>query len=166
MQIEASVVEADIAKVKEGQKVQFNVDSFPNETFEGVVTQVRNEAVTTSNVVTYQVVIAVDNSELKFKPGMTANVEIITADVKDVLLAPNQALRFYMDNGDNAKRYQDRGIWIIKDGKPTRISIKIGVSDDTNTQIISDELKAGDQVIVSKAGFDPKKQQMRMRMPR
>ena len=167
MQIEASVVEADIAKVKEGQDVRFSVDSYADEYFHGKVVQVRNEAVTTSNVVSYTVVIEIDNSDMKLKPGMTANVEIITADVKNVLLAPNQALRFYMEDGDNAKRYQDRGVWIIKDGKPTRISVKLGVSDDANTQIISDELKEGDSVIVSKAGANmDRARQMRMRMPR
>ena len=168
MQIEASVVEADIAKVKEEQTVRFSVDSYADEFFYGKVVQVRNEAVTTSNVVSYTVVIEIDNSDMKLKPGMTANVEIITADIKDALLAPNQALRFYMNDGTNAKRYSDRGVWIIRDGKPTRISIKLGVSDDANTQIISDELKAGDMVIVSKAGAETKTNQraMRMRMPR
>lgn len=167
MQIEASVVEADIAKVKEGQTVRFSVDSYADEYFYGKVVQVRNEAITTSNVVSYTVVIEIDNSDLKLKPGMTANVEIITADVKNVLITPNQALRFYMAEGDNAKRYQDRGIWVIRDGKPQRISIKIGVSDDANTQIITDELKDGDVVIISKAGIDAKNQRaMRMRMPR
>ncbi|MDO4184644.1 MAG: efflux RND transporter periplasmic adaptor subunit [Rhodospirillales bacterium] len=148
MQIEASVVEADIAKVKEEQKVQFNVDSFPNETFEGVVTQVRNEAVTTSNVVTYQVVIAVDNSELKFKPGMTANVEIITANEKNVFVVPNKALRFSM--GDDV-RYAQKGIWVMEDGRPTRIEVKSGVYDDNNTQIESDKLSEGMEVIIEHA---------------
>lgn len=148
MQIEASVVEADIAKVKEGQKVQFNVDSFPNETFEGVVTQVRNEAVTTSNVVTYQVVIAVDNSELKFKPGMTANVEIITANEKNVFVVPNKALRFSM--GDDV-RYAQKGIWVMEDEHPTRIEVKSGVYDDNNTQIESDKLSEGMEVIIEHA---------------
>ncbi len=167
MQIEASVVEADIAKVKEGQVVRFNVDSYADENFYGKVVQVRNEAVTTSNVVSYTVVIEIDNSDMKLKPGMTANVEIITADIKDALLVPNQALRFYMNDGDNAKRYSDRGIWVIRDGKPQRISIKLGVSDDANTQIITDEIKDGDIVIISRAGgFDKAKNPMRMRMPR
>ena len=166
MQIEASIVEADIAKVKEGQTARFTVDSYADDFFYGKVTQVRNEAVTTSNVVTYTVVIEIDNSALRLKPGMTANVEIITAEEKDVLLAPNQALRFYMDDNGTAQRYQDRGVWIIRDGKPTRISVKIGVSDDNNTQIFSDELSAGDNVIVSKIGHDDKGMKMRMRMPR
>ncbi|MBQ4400133.1 MAG: efflux RND transporter periplasmic adaptor subunit, partial [Alphaproteobacteria bacterium] len=167
MQIEASVVEADISKVKEGQTAKFTVDSYPDEFFFGKVVQVRNEAVSTSNVVSYTVVIEIDNSNLKLKPGMTANVEIITAVEKEVLLAPNQALRFYMEEGDNAKRYQDRGIWIVRDGKPMRITIQNGASDDANTHILSDELKAGDMVIVSKTGEKSgRNRTMRMRMPR
>lgn len=167
MQIEASVVEADIAKVKEGQTAKFTVDSYPDEFFFGKVTQVRNEAVSTSNVVSYTVVIVIDNSNLKLKPGMTANVEIITAVEKDVLLAPNQALRFYMDEGDNAKRYQDRGIWVVRDGKPLRISVQNGVSDESNTQILSEQLKAGDMVIISrKNSSESQNKQMKMRMPR
>ena len=168
MQIEASVVEADIAKVKEGQTARFTVDSYADEYFYGKVVQVRNEAVMTSNVVTYTVVIEIDNTNLKLKPGMTANVEIITAEEKNVLLAPNQALRFYLDDG-TAKRYQDRGLWILNNGKPERISVTLGVSDDNNTQIISagEELKVGDKVIVSKTSGNHKTApRMRMRMPR
>ena len=166
MQIEASVVEADIAKVKEGQTVRFTVDSYADEYFLGKVVQVRNEAVSTSNVVTYTVVVEIDNSDLKLKPGMTANVEIITAQEKNVLLAPNQALRFFMDEGNNAKRYQDRGLWILHDGKPERLSVEIGVTDDNYTQIISDKLKAGDKVIVSKTSAVKGKGNTRLRMPR
>lgn len=164
MQIEASVVEADIAKVKEGQNVQFNVDSFPNETFHGVVTQVRNEAVTTSNVVTYEVVISVNNEELKFKPGMTANVEIITANEKDVFVVPNKALRFSMDEDI---RYQQKGIWVLENGQPQRIEIISGVYDDNNTQIDGDRLKEGMEVIVEKNTAGGRNgRSMPMRMPR
>ena len=167
MQIEATVAEADIAKVKDGQTVRFTVDSYADEYFYGRVVQVRNEALTTSNVVTYMVVIEIDNSEMKLKPGMTANVEIITADEKDVLLAPNQALRFYMDDGNGAKRYQDRGVWIMKNGEPERIAVKVGISNDNHTQIISDKLKKGDEVIVSKnGGKSEKERKTRLRMPR
>lgn len=162
MEIEASVVEADISKVQVGQKVLFNVDSFPNDTFLGEVKQVRNEAITTSNVVTYSVIIGIDNSELKLKPGMTANVEIVTAEKEDALLVPNAALRFYMDE---KARYQEKGIWLLQKGKPERVNITEGISDDNNTEIISDSVKAGDTVIVSKKGGD-KGQNMRLRMPR
>ncbi len=166
MQIEASVVEADIAKVKEGQKVRFTVDSYADDYFYGTVTQVRNEATTTSNVVTYTVVIGIDNSDMKLKPGMTANVEIITAEEKGVMLVPNQALRFYIDDSDKAKRYKDRGVWIIKNGHPERVTVKIGVSDDDNTQILESALKIGDEVIVSKELSAADTQKMKFRMPR
>lgn len=165
MQIEASVVEADIAKVKEGQQVRFTVDSYADDYFYGTVTQVRNEAITTSNVVTYTVVIGIDNTDLKLKPGMTANVEIITAEEKGVMLVPNQALRFYIDDSDKAKRYKDRGVWIIKNGRPERVTVKIGVSDDDNTQILESSLKIGDEVIVSKETSAADAKKMKFRMP-
>ena len=165
MQIQASVVEADIAKVKAGQQVRFTVDSYADDYFYGTVTQVRNEAITTSNVVTYTVVIGIDNTNLKLKPGMTANVEIITAEEKNVMLVPNQALRFYIDDSDNAKRYKDRGVWIIKNGKPERVTVKIGVSDDDNTQILESSLKIGDEVIVSKETSAADAKKMKFRMP-
>lgn len=167
MQIEASVVEADIAKVKEGQKVEFSVDSFPDEIFEGVVTQVRNNPITTSNVVTYQVIIGIDNKDLKLKPGMTANVDIITAQKQNVLLVPNKALRFYTtDEKGEVKRYKDKGVWILKDKKPVRINVTTGVSDDDKTEISSKEIKAGDEVILEDKNAELAKEQMRMRMPR
>ena len=166
MQIEASVVEADIAKAAVGQRVEFSVDSFPDEIFEGTVTQVRNEAITASNVVTYQVIIEVNNKDLKLKPGMTAHVEIITADKKGVLGVPNKALRFYVaDESGKTQRYKDKGVWIMKNGQPERISVKIGISDDENTEIISENLKIGDKVVLEKSETNGKERAMRMRMP-
>ena len=167
MQIEASVVEADIAKVQEGQKVYFSVDSFPDETFEGKVVQVRNNPIKTSNVVTYEVIISVDNKDMKIKPGMTANVEIITAEKKNAKLVPNKALRFYVTDEDGkVKRYNDKGIWVKEDGKLVRKTIKTGVSDDEMTEIISDKIKVGDMVVVEDKNAVVNKSQMRMRMPR
>ena len=168
MQIEASVVEADIAKVHNGQEVEFSVDSFPDEVFIGKVTQVRNEAINTSNVVTYEVIIEVDNKDLKLKPGMTANVEIITANKKDVFLVPNKALRFYItdENGDT-KRYKDKGIWVLDGNTPERIVIKTGVADDDFTEISADGLTEGMNVILEENSAEAEaKRQMRMRMPR
>lgn len=168
MQIEASVVEADIAKAAVGQKVEFSVDSFPDEVFEGVVTQVRNEAITTSNVVTYQVIIEVNNKDLKLKPGMTANVEIITADKTGILIVPNKALRFYMtDESGKTQRYKDKGVWVMKNGTPERIPVVAGISDDENTEIKNGNLKVGDKVILERSdSSDPKDRAIRMRMPR
>ena len=168
MQIEASVVEADIAKVKEEQTVEFSVDSFPDEVFFGKVTQVRNEAITTSNVVTYEVIIEVDNRDLKLKPGMTANVEIITAEKKDVLLVPNKALRFYItDESGETKRYKDKGIWVLDNGKPERLAIKTGVSDEDYTEVSGDNLSEGMSVITDEADSAVGgSRAVRMRMPR
>lgn len=167
MQIEASVVEADIAKVHNGQTVEFSVDSFPDEVFYGKVTQVRNEAINTSNVVTYEVIIEVDNKDLKLKPGMTANVEIITAEKKDILLAPNKALRFYItDENGETKRYKDKGIWVLEKGVPQRIVIKTGVSDDDYTEVSGEELEEGMKVIIDEAAGPGNSRTMRMRMPR
>lgn len=167
MQIEASVVEADIAKVKEGQVVEFGVDSFPDYTFYGIVTQVRNEAITTSNVVTYEVIIEIDNKDLKLKPGMTANVEIITAQKQNVLLAPNKALRFYYDDGSTVKkRYQDKGIWVFKNGVPERKSIVTGVYDEDHTEISGKGIEEGLEVIIEKRDASVvSKSSARMRMP-
>ena len=168
MQIEASVVEADIAKVKNGQVVEFSVDSFPDEVFYGKVMQVRNEAINTSNVVTYEVIIEVDNADLKLKPGMTANVEIITAEKKGILLVPNKALRFFVtdDNGET-KRYKDKGIWTLDDGQPSRIVIKTGVADEDFTEITGENLREGMEIITDEAASLPAGgRAMRMRMPR
>ncbi len=163
MKIEASVVEADIAKVKEGQTVEFSVDSYPDEIFTGTVTQVRNEAVTNSNVVTYEVIIEVDNSDLKFKPGMTANVEIITASKNDILVSPNKALRFSIDNGET--RYKDKGLWILDNGQPRRLAVITGIYDDDSTEVSGPDLQEGMEVIVERSET-AKKPAMRMRMPR
>ncbi len=166
MQIEASVVEADIAKVREGQKVNFSVDSFPDEVFHGEVSQVRNNPITTSNVVTYEVIIEIDNKDLKLKPGMTANVEIVTAQKENTLLVPNKALRFFVeDESGNTKRYADRGIWVLKNGVPHRIGVTIGVADENKTEITSDTLSENSEVIVGKKEDKDNVRQMRMRMP-
>lgn len=169
MQIEASVVEADIAKVKEGQVVEFSVDSFPDEIFYGMVTQVRNEAITTSNVVTYEVIIEIDNRDLRLKPGMTANVEVITAQKENVLLVPNKALRFTYDDGASLtkKRYKDKGLWILEKGKPVRVSITTGVYDDDFTEVTNANLDEGEEIILEeKNSTAARARAMRMRMPR
>ena len=169
MQIEASVVEADIAKVKEGQVVEFSVDSFPDEIFYGMVTQVRNEAITTSNVVTYEVIIEIDNRDLRLKPGMTANVEVITAQKENVLLVPNKALRFTYDDGTSLtkKRYKDKGLWILENGKPVRVSITTGVYDDDFTEVTNANLDEGEEIILEeKDSTAARARAMRMRMPR
>ncbi|MDR1025972.1 MAG: efflux RND transporter periplasmic adaptor subunit [Lactobacillus sp.] len=165
MEISASIVEADIAKVKEGQIVEFNVDSFQDEIFYGIVTQVRNDPITVQNVVTYDVIIEINNTDLRLKPGMTANVSIITAEKADVLLVPNQALRFYVQETDGTiKRYKDKGLWVFEDGKLKRIPIRTGVYDEEKSEVISDKLKEGMSVILEKKASGAKKSNVRMRL--
>ena len=104
MQIDTSFAEADIGNIKEGQPVKFNVDAYPNRNFEGVVKQVRLNSTNTSNVVTYNVVVSVDNSDQKLLPGMTAYVNIAVASKQQVLLVPNAALRYKPKNNDNGRK--------------------------------------------------------------
>lgn len=104
MQIDTSFAEADIGNIKEGQPVKFNVDAYPNRNFEGVVKQVRLNSTNTSNVVTYNVVVSVDNSDQKLLPGMTAYVNIAVASKQQVLLVPNAALRYKPKNSDNGRK--------------------------------------------------------------
>lgn len=153
MEINADVVETDVAKVEEGQKVEFTVDGYQDQTFEGKVIQVRNNPTTTQNVVSYEVMIEISNSDLKFKPGMTANVDIITAHKDDILIASNKTLRFFTTNDKGEIiRYKDRGVWILDNDTPKRIPVKIGISDDDSTEIIytNGELKEGTPLVVEK----------------
>ena len=150
MQIEVNVSEADIGRVKEGQDTEFNLDGYPDTTFHGIVTQVRLDSTTTSNVVTYTVIVSVDNEDLTLKPGMTANVSIITKESNNVMCAPNVALKFTPQT--NGQRYKNRGIWVLKNGKPKRVDIETGASDETNIEIISKDLKLGDNIIISSTG--------------
>ena len=150
MQIEVNVSEADIGNVKAGQEVEYTLDGYPDSTFHGEVTQVRLDSTTTSNVVTYTVIVSVDNEDLKLKPGMTANVSIITSKSANVLCAPTIALKYSPEAG--GQKYKEQGIWILDDKEPKRITIKEGASDDTNVEIISNKVKDGDKVILSSTG--------------
>lgn len=160
MRIETSVSEADIGKVKEGQEVEYTLDGYPDSVFKGVVTQVRLSPTTESNVVTYTVVIEVENEEGKLLPGMTANVSIITGKKENILTVPNVALKFTV--AGNKQKYDKKGIWIDKKGKPVRVNIETGVSDDSYSEIISDEIKEGDVVYVRNLAGGKKQQQMRV----
>lgn len=171
MQIEVNISEADISKIKEGQRANFNIDAFPTTTFEGKVTQVRNAATTISNVVTYTVVVSVDNSEMLLKPGMTANVAIITAEVNNALSVPNQALRFVPpDNAKIAgskegqrKNFKAQGLWRQnKDGSIYITEVETGITDGNKTEIFSNEITENTPIIVANA--DPKSKNTARRM--
>ena len=150
MQIETSVSEADIGKIKVGQKAKYTLDGYQDRTFEGEVTQVRLASTTTNNVVTYTVIVSVDNSEGLVIPGMSANVSIITNKVENALCVPSQALKFTPEK--SGQKYEKQGVWIKTNTGLKRYDVTLGVSDDNKTQIISDEIRAGDKVIIGVAG--------------
>ena len=165
MQIDTSVVEADIGRVKVGQDVEYTIDGYPDETFTGKVSQVRISPTTVQNVVTYNVVIIIDNKDLKLIPGMTANVSIITNKKENVLCTDNRALKFSpQTTKDGAKKkYQEYGVWILEKNKPKRVTVQIGASDENYTEITSDELKEGDRVIISSTSKEKAAVKRRMR---
>lgn len=165
MQIEVSVSEADIGKVAVGQEVTYTLDGYQDSIFKGKVTQVRISPTTVSNVVTYTVIVEVDNEDLKLIPGMTANVSIITHKSENVLCAPSIALK-YNPNTDGT-RYKNQGIWILSDKKQKRVNIETGASDDTNIEIKSKELHEGDKIITGASNVkkNDKKSDRRGRPP-
>lgn len=148
MQIDTNVDEADIGKVRVGQDVEFTVDAYPEITFKGRVSQVRNAPITIQNVVTYDVVVKVDNPELKLRPGMTANVSIIVSIKKDVLKIPNAALRFKPAEKLTMAPLKGPGVWILKEGKPKHMPISTGISDGNYTELVSGEIREGQEVVV------------------
>jgi HlyD family secretion protein len=168
MQIDANVAEADIGGVAIDQDVEFTVDAFPSRSFQGKVVQVRNAPITVQNVVTYDTVIGVSNPEQKLKPGMTANVSIVSAHREDALRIPNSALRFRMPDqtpaaapkrdpassgrqrtgGNRPERRPERTIYVLAQGasKPAAVTIKTGISDGITTEVL-EGLKEGDSVV-------------------
>ena len=152
MRVIADVDEADIGDVKEGQRVTFTVDAFPDDTFEGQVTQVRQEAATESKVVTYEVVISAPNDDLKLKPGLTANVVIFTMEAKDVLAVPSKALRFTpreaMLNSDETITDTDakEKVWVKEGSNLKAVAVETGMTNGTLTQITKG-LKPGTHVL-------------------
>jgi HlyD family secretion protein len=167
MQIDTSVDEADISKVKVNQEVRFTVDAYPDTNFIGNVSEIRNAATMVQNVVTYDVVVQVNNSNLKLKPGMTANVSIITARKAGILLVPNSALRFKpKTQGETqdaslkktSKAGRGLALWVLENNKPKRISVKMGISDGSSTEIVSGQITEGQAVIVSMNGQTDKQQ--------
>jgi HlyD family secretion protein len=178
MRIDSSFAEADIGKIKVGQKVRFTVDAFPDKNFSGEVQQIRMNPTTTQNVVTYNVRVSLQNPEHILLPGMTAYVNIVVARRNDVLMVPNAALRFKpadanekekapepvttrpgrngAQNGERRsgegrgkKRDGNSGTVYVVEGKTLRpVSVQLGITDNRNTEVLDDELKAGDRVVV------------------
>ncbi|MFA7405958.1 MAG: efflux RND transporter periplasmic adaptor subunit [Pelobacteraceae bacterium] len=184
MQIEVSVDEADISRIQLHQKATFTVDSYPEQTFRGKVIQIRSAPIITQNVVTYVVVVSVDNSDLKLKPGMTANVSVEVAKNDDVLKLPPAALRFKpKGKGDEAKakgngaadrsgtsgqrpagggrvgsgKGRGQQVYLLKEGKPVAIAVKTGIANNSSIELVEGDLKEGDEVIIEQIGGDSKK---------
>ncbi|HWC50430.1 MAG TPA: efflux RND transporter periplasmic adaptor subunit [Nitrospira sp.] len=147
MEVNANVSESDIGGVSEGTRANFRVDAYPKQFFEGTVTQVRNAPISIQNVVTYDVVITVDNRDLKLKPGMTANVTIVTASKENPLRVPNSALRFRMPNASFEKK--STVVWALdQEHAPHRVEVETGIADSLSTEIVGSQLQEGDRVII------------------
>jgi HlyD family secretion protein len=160
MQIDASFAEADIGNIRVGQTARFTVDAFPDRSFEGSVKLIRLNPTIQQNVVTYNVVIDVNNPDLILLPGMTAYVSIAVSVRKDVLLVPNAALRFKpsdeaeQKSAGNTKPKRDAfsgRVYVLEAGKPLLRNVTLGITDNRNTEIIGGELKVGEQIIVGDA---------------
>lgn len=161
MQVNANVSESDIGGVVEGKPANFRVDAYPKQFFEGVVTQVRNAPISIQNVVTYDVVITVDNRSLKLKPGMTANVTIVTEERKNPLRVPNGALRFRMP--DVPVDRKTARVWVEdRTGLVRQVPVTTGIADSLSTEIVKGALKEGDAVIV---GIEPPDAQAEKKLP-
>ena len=151
MQVDTNVSESDIGGIKNANKATFTVDAFPKRTFNGAVNQVRQSPQTVQNVVTYDVVVGVDNTDLTLKPGMTAATRIIIDQRNDVVRVPSQGLR-YTPGGSAAVaggKAAQAQVWVLRDGKPVAVPVTAGLDDDSFTEIVKGELKPDDQIIVA-----------------
>jgi HlyD family secretion protein len=152
MQIDTNVDEADIGRVRKDMDVEFTVDAYPETTFRGKVFQVRNAPITVQNVVTYDVVIKVDNPDMQLKPGMTTNVSIIITTKEGVLRVPKAALRFSPAPAEKNRTarppQKGPGVWVLEKNAPKRVSVAVGISDAAFSELLSGDVGEGQEVIV------------------
>ena len=149
MQIVANIDEADIGRLRVGQPVTFTVDAYADLTFRGNVSEIRNSPTTVQNVVTYDVIVKVDNTDLNLKPGMTANVSIVIDDKKGILRVPNASLRVKIQDKSSAvSAPKGPGVWVLENKKPKRVPLSIGISDNHFTEVISGKISEDTPVIV------------------
>jgi HlyD family secretion protein len=174
MQVDTNVAEGDVGRLQVAMPTYFTVDSFPGQRFRGKIREIRNAAQTVQNVVTYDAVIDVENTDLKLRPGMTANVTVIYAERPDALAVPNSALRFHppgsaaaAPSGSGARgrgghsrstsaddKPEARTVYVLRGGEPQPVSIHTGLSDGTTTEVIDGELNEGDPVVVDAVGSE------------
>jgi HlyD family secretion protein len=173
MQVDTNVSESDVGNAKVGQKVTFTVEAFPGRTFVGTVSQIREAPITVQNVVTYDVVVNVDNADLALLPGMTANTQIVTAERDDVLRVPLQALRFSPQGVEHAGiehaggqhggggeaggrgkagHEHETGVWRLRDGRPERVAVTTGLTDASFAEIVRGDIGPGEAVVVDEVG--------------
>jgi HlyD family secretion protein len=173
MELEVDIDEADIGKVRQGQRASFTVEAFPDLELPATITELRYAPETVDGVVTYKAVLAIDNSDMLLRPGMTATAEVNVAHIEDALLVPNAALRFAPPEQEPAPEpggilrkifphrpqrarsrapargeHGQRPLWLLRDGEPHAVTVTPGPSDGNKTQILSGEVQAGDAVIV------------------
>ncbi len=148
MQVDTNVSESDIGAVREGELAQFTVDAFPGRMFRGTVAQVRQSPQNVQNVITYDVVVRVDNVDLALKPGMTASVRIVTDSRDDVLRVPEAALR-YAPAGARAQTGEGARVFVLQDNRPVAVPVVTGISDGTSVEIVQGDLHAGDQLVTA-----------------
>ncbi len=170
MELRAAIDEADIGAVKAGQHARFTVDAFPDRPFDAEIRDISYASVTTDGVVTYNARLDVDNGELLLRPGMTATVSVVTKKAKDALTVPSAAFRYrtaltrergfsllsmFTGRGGRPRDQQDakpaegtRTLYVLKDGRPHRVDVKIGATDGDRTEVLSG-LQEGDQVITA-----------------
>ncbi|MDP9002913.1 MAG: efflux RND transporter periplasmic adaptor subunit [Myxococcota bacterium] len=175
MQVDTNVAEGDVGRLQVDMKTYFTVDSFPGQRFVGKIRQIRNAATTVQNVVTYDAVIDVDNTDLRLRPGMTANVTVVYAERPGALAVSNAALRFRAPptlagsaatQSDSRKRPatgsgssasdapETRTLWIVRGGGPQAVAIHAGLTDGTVTEVVDGDVREGDQVVVEAVGAD------------
>ena len=149
MEVDANVSESDVGGIKPGNKATFTVDAYAKRTFEGTVTQVRHSPQTVQNVVTYDIVISVDNSDLALLPGLTAASRIVVDQRSDAMRVPNQALRYVPRNVLRAASSDHAKVWVLREEQPMAVAVVTGLDDDSFTEIVSGDLKPGDLVITA-----------------
>ena len=176
MQVDTNVSESDVGGARVGEKASFTVEAYPNKVFWGQVTQVRQAPITVQNVVTYDVVVSVDNPKLELLPGMTANARIITAQHDDVLRVPTQAIRFSpgglhpttaAESAAGTRPTRSTRVWVLRNGQPQPVTVTTGLSDNTYVEITAGDLKPGDKIIINEitsgaGGSAPRRSPLRL----